>query len=143
MEAILEINSESSDSCFFENSSTFLGHVTKKIVILHHKKLEMNTLGLVSKIFLLVVLLNPFVCHSLVIGIDFGSEWFKVALVKGKSVEVALNEQSSRKTASAVAFTDDLLVGTDAKNLVRIDMALKFCRLRDFLNEQFCILHSC
>ncbi len=56
--------------------------------------------------------------QATVAGIDFGSEWFKVALVKGKTFEVVLNDQSSRKTASAVAFTEDLLVGGDAKNLV-------------------------
>ena len=56
------------------------------------------------------------------IGIDFGTEWIEVALVKPRTFEVVLNEQSSRKTPAAVTFTrnGDLLLGTDAKNMVII-----------------------
>jgi hypoxia up-regulated 1 len=54
-----------------------------------------------------------------IMGIDLGTQWFKVGLVKPR-LDVALNDQSSRKTPSVVAYhQDNILVGTDAKNLVR------------------------
>lgn len=57
--------------------------------------------------------------ESFVMGIDFGTEWFKVAIVKPKMFEVVLNEQSARKTAASIAFQKgDLVIGTEAKNLV-------------------------
>lgn len=38
-----------------------------------------------------------------VMSIDFGSEWFKVAIVKpGVPMDIALNKESKRKTAMAV-----------------------------------------
>lgn len=58
--------------------------------------------------------------NSSLIGIDFGTDWIEVALVKPRTFEVVLNEQSSRKTPAAVTFSrnGDLLLGTDAKNLI-------------------------
>lgn len=75
-----------------------------------------------TRILLLLIIAAslPTIAFSFVIGIDFGSEWFKVAVVKPKTgLDIVLNEQSARKTASAVALLNgELSLGTDAKNLV-------------------------
>lgn len=68
---------------------------------------------------LILILFECYFIYCLVIGIDFGSESFKVSLVKPKLFDVILNEQSNRKTPSVVAFDqDEILFGTEAKNLV-------------------------
>ncbi len=43
-----------------------------------------------------------------IISIDYGSEYFKVALVKpGHPLDIVLNHESKRKTASVVTFKGD------------------------------------
>ena len=51
-----------------------------------------------------------------VMGIDLGSEWFKVAIVKpGVPMEIALNGESKRKTPTVVAIKgEDTLTGNAA-----------------------------
>jgi hypoxia up-regulated 1 len=67
----------------------------------------------------LVTLFSLSLVEASVVGIDFGSDTFKVSLVKGKSFDVVLNDASGRKTPSAVALDrGELIYGTDAKNLV-------------------------
>jgi hypoxia up-regulated 1 len=55
-----------------------------------------------------------------VVGIDYGTEYYKIMLIKGKSFDIVLNEQSNRKTYSSVAFTDDgeRLFGAPSQSLV-------------------------
>lgn len=65
----------------------------------------MNIYFLFSFLITLIFLLDQKNVHSLVIGIDFGSESFKIALVKPGSIDIVLNEESSRKTPSMVAFS--------------------------------------
>ncbi|CEL94101.1 unnamed protein product [Vitrella brassicaformis CCMP3155] len=60
---------------------------------------------------LLIFLLAASTCversKAVVIGLDFGEEFFKVALVKpGKPFEIVLNVHSKRKTPTAVSFHD-------------------------------------
>ncbi|PRP81434.1 hypothetical protein PROFUN_10964 [Planoprotostelium fungivorum] len=53
-----------------------------------------------------------------ILGIDFGTEWIKVAQLRGRTGDIILNEHSSRKTPAAFTFKDNILLfGTDAKNL--------------------------
>jgi hypoxia up-regulated 1 len=55
---------------------------------------------------------------SAVLGIDLGTQFFKVAYVKTGSFDLVLNEASKRKTASAVAFNEgERLVGDTANAL--------------------------
>eukprot|EP01100_Stratorugosa_tubuloviscum_P015705 TRINITY_DN925_c1_g1_i2.p1 TRINITY_DN925_c1_g1~~TRINITY_DN925_c1_g1_i2.p1 ORF type:complete len:899 (+),score=400.27 TRINITY_DN925_c1_g1_i2:41-2737(+) len=58
------------------------------------------------------------IIESNVIGIDIGTESFKVATIKG-TIELVLNPQSSRKTANVVGFsnTGERLFGVSAANL--------------------------
>jgi hypoxia up-regulated 1 len=60
--------------------------------------------------------------HALgsVIGIDYGTDWFKVSLVKpGVPLEIVLNRESKRKTSSIVALRHNIRhLGSDAVALV-------------------------
>ncbi|GMF20722.1 unnamed protein product [Phytophthora fragariaefolia] len=61
-------------------------------------------------------LLGAAVVDAIVAGVDFGGEFFKVALVKpGTPFEIVTNVHSKRKTESMVAFDgDERLYGADA-----------------------------
>jgi len=53
------------------------------------------------------------------LGIDLGTEWFKVVLMETKSFDIVLNDQSGRKTRSLVGFTkeDERFFGAPAAAL--------------------------
>ncbi|KXS11061.1 actin-like ATPase domain-containing protein [Gonapodya prolifera JEL478] len=81
---------------------------------------------LLSSVLLLLCILpslNPH--HSVeaagVLGIDYGAEWFKVALLKpgqGNKYDVVLNSESKRKTKSLVVVKGrERLFGTEAINM--------------------------
>jgi len=56
-----------------------------------------------------------------VLGIDLGSEHFKVVLVRAGGMDIALNEASSRKSPVAVAIINgERYVGSPAQDLVRM-----------------------
>lgn len=40
--------------------------------------------------------------YCAVMSIDFGTEWLKVAIVKGSNVQIVLNTETKRKTANTV-----------------------------------------
>ncbi|CAH1758585.1 13473_t:CDS:10 [Entrophospora sp. SA101] len=54
-----------------------------------------------------------------VIGIDYGTDWFKVSIVKpGIPLNIVLNRDSKRKTQSVITIRDDeRLYGADAVNI--------------------------
>lgn len=76
-----------------------------------------------KQVFLLsAVLLAALVPAALcaVAGIDLGSEHFKVVVVRPGSLDIALNEASGRKTATAIGFSgDERLLGDPAASQVR------------------------
>ncbi|KAJ3087882.1 hypothetical protein HK102_010077 [Quaeritorhiza haematococci] len=61
---------------------------------------------------------NAFSVEASVVGIDYGTDWFKVSIVKpGVPLEIVLNRESKRKTAATVAIRDGVrLYGSDAVN---------------------------
>ncbi|RHZ29586.1 hypothetical protein DYB26_000928 [Aphanomyces astaci] len=61
----------------------------------------------------------PTVVESNLAGVDFGGEFFKIALVKpGKSFEIVTNVHSKRKTETIVSFNgEERLFGADAMNI--------------------------
>lgn len=60
------------------------------------------------------------VAQAAVMSIDYGTEWFKVGLIKpGMPLDVALNKDSKRKTQSVVTIRhDERIYGSDAISLV-------------------------
>lgn len=64
----------------------------------------------------------PAVNGAGVMGIDFGTEWFKVAVIKpGVPLETVLNKDSKRKTDTVIAVRDGVrYFGSDAVNMVGI-----------------------
>ncbi|KAM9997399.1 hypothetical protein ACTFIZ_010901 [Dictyostelium cf. discoideum] len=68
-----------------------------------------------SLFFVVVLGLLATTANSMVIGIDLGSQTFKVSLIKPGAFETVLNEQSGRKTISSVGwFKDERLFSSDS-----------------------------
>lgn len=59
------------------------------------------------------------VSQASLMGVDLGSEFIKIAAVKGNStIDIILNEQSRRKTFNFIGFREtDRFIGDDARNL--------------------------
>ena len=64
--------------------------------------------------------LSPLLEAAGIMGIDFGTDWYKVALVKpGVPLEIVLNKDSNRKTDAHVTIRAGIrYFGSDAVNLV-------------------------
>lgn len=71
---------------------------------------------------ILLILIKPTICKInkqggiAVMGLDLGSEYFKVAIVKpGVPMEIALNGESKRKTPTVITIKgEDTLAGSPA-----------------------------
>jgi hypoxia up-regulated 1 len=70
--------------------------------------------------FILSLLLLVGLTKASVIGIDYGTDWFKVSIVKpGVPLEVVLNRESKRKTSSIVTIRNGIrYFGSDSVALV-------------------------
>lgn len=68
----------------------------------------------------ILLLLFQGIESSLIMGLDFGSQNFKVSIAKPGSVDIALDEASSRKTRSLLGFdaNDNRFFGDQAGSLV-------------------------
>ncbi len=67
----------------------------------------------------LIALMPSVVTTTAVLGIDFGGEWFKMALVSTGTYDIVLNEQSGRRTPNLLAFhNNERFFGNEAKPLV-------------------------
>ena len=63
---------------------------------------KMN-IGPCAAFFVLLVTL----CDAAVIGIDMGSESFKIGIVRpGSNIDIVLNEQTKRKTPTVITYRD-------------------------------------
>lgn len=69
-------------------------------------------------LFFLLLCLCPVVSAD-VMGIDFGSDYIKIAgLRKGRTVDIFLNEEANRKTPNFIVFIDgERYIGSSAQNL--------------------------
>ncbi|KAI9190129.1 lumenal Hsp70 protein [Blastocladiella emersonii ATCC 22665] len=72
-----------------------------------------------------------------VLGIDYGSDWFKVALGRpGKPIDLVLNRESKRKTHSLLTLrTDERFFGTDAAALAPRFSTTTFPHLKVLLGK--------
>ncbi|GBG65617.1 hypothetical protein CBR_g51500 [Chara braunii] len=71
-----------------------------------------------------------------VLGVDYGSEWLKVAVVNPKPgqspISIVINEMSKRKSPALVAFSSgDRLLGEEAAGLIARYPDRVYARLRD------------
>ena len=93
--------------------------------------------------FLILILLCiiQYINASTVLGIDFGSDTFKMALIKGNTFEVIINKESSRKTLNAVGFTKSMerVYGNRASSLVTfflMDDSIKIIKIIRWSNSK-------
>ncbi|KAG0745224.1 hypothetical protein G6F57_009218 [Rhizopus arrhizus] len=77
--------------------------------------------------------------HAAVMSIDYGTEWFKVGLIKpGIPLDVALNKDSKRKTQSVVTIrNDERIYGTDAISLAGRFPHLTYANLKSIIGKRF------
>jgi hypoxia up-regulated 1 len=82
-------------------------------------KRSSSTLMLVS-VLLALLCFMPTASAAGVMGIDFGTDWFKVAVVKpGVPLETVLNKDSKRKTEAVISIRDGVRqFGSDAVTVV-------------------------
>jgi len=76
---------------------------------------------LVNCFFLILIFVETSLNVSAsVIGIDYGTDWYKVSIVMpGIPLDIVLNRESKRKTAATICFRDGIrYFGSDAINLV-------------------------
>jgi molecular chaperone DnaK (HSP70) len=83
---------------------------------------------------------------AVVMGIDFGSDSIKVAVIKGSSFEVVINKESKRKTLNAVGFTKlgERVFGNRAESLVNINLNYEFSSIfiiKYFIKKQILTIY--
>jgi len=83
--------------------------------------MKVNIFTVLSLSLILLSNLSIYV-NAAVMAIDYGAQWFKVALVKpGVPLDLVLNRESKRKTPSNICIRDGIrLYGNEANNLVSI-----------------------
>jgi len=93
------------------------------------KKRSLFTLGAVAALAALCLDTKP--VDAAVMAIDYGTDWFKVALVKPGYFDIVLNAESKRKTQSAITVRgDDRAFGSESLSLVRFIVSPLLDRLR-------------
>ncbi|KAI8339485.1 heat shock protein 70 family [Chlamydoabsidia padenii] len=77
-------------------------------------------------------------------SIDYGTEWFKVGLIKpGMPLDVALNKDSKRKTQSVVTIRhDERIYGSDAVSLAGRFPQLTYFNLKSILGKPYDDKHA-
>jgi molecular chaperone DnaK (HSP70) len=70
------------------------------------------------RLLILCVVTLAAVANAAVMGIDYGSEFIKIAAPKNNNIDIVLNEQAHRKTHNFIGFRgDERYFAEDAKNL--------------------------
>ncbi|ORZ14632.1 Hsp70 protein-domain-containing protein [Absidia repens] len=82
--------------------------------------------------------------QAAVMSIDYGTEWFKVGLIKpGMPLDVALNKDSKRKTQSVVTIRhDERIYGSDAVSLAGRFPHLTYFNLKSILAKPYNDQHA-
>lgn len=89
--------------------------------------------SLVTLLLVTLVTLTFTPVSASVIGIDLGTDWFKVSIVKtGIPLDIVLNTESKRKTPAMVAIRNGVrLFGNEAAGLVSVWILFCFESGRD------------
>lgn len=97
--------------------------------------MRINSLWLLAALFLFVPVVQV---TSLVLGIDLGSHYFKLAVVRPGGVEIVENEKSGRKTPLIVAFRelDEVFVGDPAAQVSSRNPSLTFPFLKEISGRE-------
>ncbi|KAI8974913.1 heat shock protein 70 family [Pilobolus umbonatus] len=90
-------------------------------------------------LFLLALVLLLHENNAAVMSIDYGTEWFKVGLIKpGLPLDVVLNKDSKRKTQSVVTVRDNERVyGSDAISLAGRFPQYTYFNLKSIIGKQY------
>ncbi|KAF9286428.1 hypothetical protein BGZ68_002900 [Mortierella alpina] len=101
------------------------------------KKRSLFTLGAVAA--LAALCLNTQQADAAVIAIDYGTDWFKVALVKpGIPLDIVLNTESKRKTPSAITVRgDERAFGSESLSLATRFPQDSFIGLKRILGRDY------
>ncbi|CEG73106.1 hypothetical protein RMATCC62417_08549 [Rhizopus microsporus] len=77
--------------------------------------------------------------NAAVMSIDYGTEWFKVGLIKpGMPLDVVLNKDSKRKTQSVVTIrNNERVYGTDAISLAGRFPHLTYMNLKSIIGKKY------
>ncbi|KAL6600908.1 HSP70-domain-containing protein [Neocallimastix sp. 'constans'] len=100
--------------------------------------MKVNIFTVLSLSLILLSNLSIYV-NAAVMAIDYGAQWFKVALVKpGVPLDLVLNRESKRKTPSNICIRDGIrLYGNEANNLATRFPKFTFPSLKNLLGHKF------
>ncbi|KAI7901695.1 Hsp70 protein-domain-containing protein [Cokeromyces recurvatus] len=90
-------------------------------------------------LFICTVVFLCTAAQAAVMSIDYGTEWFKVGLIKpGRPLDVALNKDSKRKTQSVVTIrNDERIYGSDAVSLAGRFPQLTYSNLKSIVGKRY------
>ncbi|KAG9295442.1 hypothetical protein G9A89_013471 [Geosiphon pyriformis] len=103
-------------------------------------KLQAKKTKTFNKAFIIWTLFHvAFECEGAVMAIDYGTEWFKVALVKsGVPMDIVLNRDSKRKTQSVLTIREkERYYGSDSVSLATRFPRNTFFSLKRILGRNF------
>ncbi|CAO3607724.1 unnamed protein product [Cunninghamella blakesleeana] len=101
-------------------------------------------IGLLIYVTALLLCINIQSAMAAVMSIDYGTEWFKVGLIKpGMPLDVALNKDSKRKTQSVVNIRhNERIYGSDAVSLAGRFPHLTYFNLKSIIAKPYDDIHS-
>ncbi|KAL6061580.1 Hypoxia up-regulated protein 1 [Balamuthia mandrillaris] len=88
--------------------------------------------------FGMIVCLGPFLVRGQVLGLDFGSQWIKMSVIRANNFEIILDPMSRRKISNSVAFNDgDRYFGADAERMVLRNPSQTYSYTSQLLGRKF------
>ena len=75
-------------------------------------------------LLLLIVVIQSIIATPALLGLDLGSENFKLAVARPGGLEIIMNEGSNRKTLTAIGYEDKMRYAGDASSQIVSTSAL-------------------